>query len=259
MKDIFIIYRQETETKKESLTPEKSIMKQSAVHLFRTERRFQPIHRKTRFTLIELLVILAIIMILAGMLLPALNKARERGYGVVCLNNLKTFGLTWAMYQDENQKCPPVWHKTTNVNYRWSRLLMPYMGRARWGSSGVENELKRIRNFHCPLDRIQRVGADTSAPNSYGLNFAVQNNDVSGIRDSVGFTEIRQPSQTIIIGDRPVNNNTISNALGTDATRSGNFHSDKTRNNFLYADGHSSSTALKATQVNSNWAWKFKK
>jgi prepilin-type N-terminal cleavage/methylation domain-containing protein len=80
---------------------------------------------RTGFSLVELLVVMAIIALLAGLLLPAVQKAREAANRVTCANNLKQIGLAIQQYHLNNGFLPAGCACTSGAS--WAVLILPYL------------------------------------------------------------------------------------------------------------------------------------
>jgi prepilin-type N-terminal cleavage/methylation domain-containing protein len=84
-----------------------------------------PVRRRGGFSLVELLTVIAIISVLVGLLLPAVQAVREAANRTQCANNLKQIGAALHMYHDVNKNLPP--SRLAGESPSWAWLILPYL------------------------------------------------------------------------------------------------------------------------------------
>ncbi|MBE6371674.1 MAG: prepilin-type N-terminal cleavage/methylation domain-containing protein [Lentisphaerae bacterium] len=232
------------------------------------------------FTLIELLVVIAIIAILAGLLLPALNHARDTARAKSCLNSVRQFGHVVMTYTDDYRGWVPGGYtlggyyappKSICNSYIIRDLISLY--------KGALPELSKTSKFwFCPsLSSKGRTDMLNYAQSGvlgflscYGVNQYVCESNFTG-----NILKLNPPSRTVAVGDTKLNDQTGNKCIG-DPNLSGTIppigdyrplrHNANTSANFIFWDGHGEirkytqypNTLLNSdtTKLGQTWFWR---
>jgi prepilin-type N-terminal cleavage/methylation domain-containing protein/prepilin-type processing-associated H-X9-DG protein len=195
--------------------------------------------RERAFTLIELLVVMAIIAVLAGLLLPALGRAKARSKDVACVNNLKQWALATLMYADDNDGRLPREGNATGAETiegrAWYIDLPRYMNQIPYSAF-------RTNEYRSNIKTIWLCPANPSKGSASGLNlwhYAV-NANVNGTGDGNTVARLgmmKVPVKTVWMMDT-MKQNPVLEPVQSDRNRLFRDLHHRRGQNFAFLDGH---------------------
>jgi prepilin-type N-terminal cleavage/methylation domain-containing protein/prepilin-type processing-associated H-X9-DG protein len=227
-------------------------------------------HSKEGFTLLELLVVVAILAVLAALLLPAVNRAKDSARRTSCLNNLKQISLGLRMYADDSQdtspnsEAPPLW-LTNSPWHTYKALMQDYVG-----TRGVSP--RRDHLFACPADKFfypdygaARVRESHHRQpmfdySSYAFNGGNYNTNFPGI-GGLRLGDVRDPTKTILVTEAPAMWPYSWHRPSRDADYINESHYNNARNMVAFVDGHVSYIRMyldtKNVRIGHKEAWHY--
>lgn len=218
--------------------------------------------KKAHFTLIELLIVISIIAILAGLLLPALNAARNKANSVTCKNNLKQLGLAAFMYVNDYSGYYP--GRITSSGSFYKNIVV-YLG-YNLGPL-IHSPLPKRKIFYCSADSFQaNIGDKGWMYMSYGLN-DYAGWEVTGMPRFLKIGYLKQPQKAIYLADgKETRSSRLAFPIGlsaqvwpfsSDTPECGLDFRHNKRTNVLFMDNHIGELSFPETYKNTSWISTF--